>query len=66
MNNGILIYINSDKKIAEVVNKIKRVIENLPRKKIIEKSLNKNGMIIISKSQKQIIELVNFISLNQY
>ena len=61
-NSQSILLINEKDLAKQVVNKIKRVIENLPRKKIIEKSLNKNGMIIISKSQKQIIELVNFIS----
>ena len=61
-NSQSILLINQKDLAKQVVNKIKRVIENLPRKKIIEKSLNKNGMIIISKSQKQIIELVNFIS----
>ena len=61
-NSQSILLINQKGLAKQVVNKIKRVIENLPRKKIIEKSLDKNGMIIISKSQKQIIELVNFIS----
>ena len=61
-NSQSILIINQKDLAKQVVNKIKIIIENLPRKKIIEKSLNKNGMIIISKSQKQIIELVNFIS----
>ena len=51
---------------ASVINNVKesmlKLIKNLPRRKIISKSLNKRGMFIKAKSYKEIADIVNRIA----
>ena len=57
------ILITKDKKI---INKVKtgitKILKTLPRKKIATTSLKKNGLIIIVKNDKQIINIINEIA----
>jgi len=50
----------------EIIDKvklgIKKILKNLPRKKIAKKSLNDNGLIILAKNDKQIIDIINEIA----
>jgi len=48
--------------IKEVKNKIEKHIKTLPRKKIIAKSLKKYGCLIYVKSEKEALNLIQFIS----
>ena len=50
----------------EIINKvkigIKTILKSLPRKEIAEKSLKNNGLIILAKNDKQIIDIINEIA----
>ena len=48
--------------LKETKKKILNLAKNLPRKKIILKSLKKNGLLILAKNDPQIIEIINLIS----
>ena len=61
--NSQSIVVTSDK---EVITKTKyelnKLINKLPRKNIIVKSLKKNGLIIFTKNKSQMVDVVNIIS----
>ena len=48
--------------LKETKKKILNLAKNLPRKKIILKSLKKNGLLILAKNDPQIVEIINLIS----
>ena len=48
--------------IKEVKNKIEKYIKTLPRKKIISQSLKKYGALIYAKSNKEILNIIEFLS----
>ena len=48
--------------IKEVKNKIAKHIKTLPRKKIISQSLKKYGALIYVKSEKEALDLIQFLS----
>ena len=52
----------SKKLIFELNKKINSYIKDLPRKNIVKKSLKNNGLIILAKNDKQIIDAVNEIA----
>ena len=57
------ILITNDKKLISECNlKIKSFLKNSNRKKIVQKSLKNNGLIIYAKNKKKIIECANIIS----
>ena len=61
--NSQSILISKNKNLINLINKnINFFLTNVPRKKIIKKSLKKNGLLILVKSNKQIIEVINMIS----
>ena len=61
--NSQCILITKDKKIIKnVINGVKKLVNNLPRKKIASIALNKNGLIILAKNDKQIITLINEVA----
>ena len=61
--NSQSILITRNIKLAKAIKeKIKKIIKILPRKKIIEKSLTKNGLIILAKNNFKVIEATNIIS----
>ena len=49
------------KLIKKVQNKLKVLIKNLPRKKIISKSLKKNGYLIHAKTDKEILDCIEYV-----
>ena len=61
--NSQCILITKDKKIIKNVNNgVKKLVNNLPRKKIASIALNKNGLIILAKNDKQIISIINEVA----
>ena len=57
------ILVTKDKKIIKkLLIEIKKILINLPRKKIASKSLKKNGLIVIVQNDKQILEAINEIA----
>ena len=61
--NSQSILVSQDKLLVGKIKKgIKKIVDNLPRQKIILKSLKKNGLIIVSKNKKQTVDIVNAIS----
>ena len=48
--------------IKKIKNLIKKSLKNLPRKKIVTKSLKTNGLLIHAKNDKNIIDLINLIA----
>ena len=61
--NSQCILITKDKSILPKVNlTIKKIIKILPRKKVATKSLKKNGLIILIKNDKEIINTINLIA----
>ena len=61
--NSQCILITKDKTILPKVNlAIKKIIKILPRKKVATKSLKKNGLIILIKNDKEIINTINLIA----
>ena len=48
--------------LKEVKNLIKINLKNLPRRKIAEKSLKSNGLLIHAKNDKNVIDLINLIA----
>ena len=62
-SDGVLsIMISKDfKLIKKVQNKLKLLINNLPRKKIISKSLKKNGYLIHAKTDKEILDCIEYV-----
>ena len=48
--------------VKKVVKKIFELLKKLPRKKIAYHSIKKNGLIIISKQDKEIIDAINIVS----
>ena len=61
--NSQCIIISKDTKLLRNVSKlIKLKLKNLPRKKIAEKSLKINGLLIKAANDKNIIDLINLIS----
>ena len=63
-SDGVLsIMISKDLKlIKKVKNKLKVLINNLPRKKTISKSLKKNGYLIYAKTDQEILDFIEYIS----
>ena len=49
------------KLIKKVQSKLKVLIKNLPRKKIISKSLKKNGYLIHAKTDKEILDCIEYV-----
>tara|TARA_B100001540_G_scaffold171065_1_gene151099 strand:- start:439 stop:1704 length:1266 start_codon:yes stop_codon:yes gene_type:complete len=61
--NAQCILVTKDNKLAnQVLSKIFNINRNIPRKNISLKSLKKNGLIILAKSDKQIIDVINEIA----
>ena len=61
--NSQCILITKDKKIIKnVISGVKKLVNNLPRKKIASIALNKNGLIILAKNDKQIISIINEVA----
>ena len=61
--NSQCILITKDKNLINSVKKlISKILKNLPRKKIAEKSLKKNGLIIKVYSDQQIVNVINEIA----
>ena len=61
--NSQSILITSDEDIISKTKiKLNSLINKLPRKSIINKSIKKNGLLILVKKKSQIVEIVNFIS----
>ena len=61
--NSQCILITKNKTILPKVNlAIKNIIKTLPRKKVATKSLKKNGLIILIKNDKEIINTINLIA----
>ena len=61
--NSQSILITSDEDIISKTKiKLNSLINKLPRKSIINKSIKKNGLLILAKKKSQIVEIVNFIS----
>ena len=61
--NSQSILITKDKKIViQVEKKIKNLLNFLPRKNIIKKSLKTNGLIVTTEKENQIADIVNIIS----
>jgi len=61
--NSQCILISKDKNfINKVKNSILAQLKNLPRKSIAKKSLESNGILILVRSNKQIIEIINTIA----
>jgi len=61
--NSQCILISKDKDfINKVKNSILAQLKNLPRKSIAKKSLESNGILILVRSNKQIIEIINTIA----
>ena len=57
------ILVTKDKKIIKkLIIEVKKILINLPRKKIASKSLKKNGLIVIVQNDKQILEAINEIA----
>ena len=57
------ILVTKDKKIIKkIIIEVKKILINLPRKKIASKSLKKNGLIVIVQNDKQILEAINEIA----
>ena len=55
--------VTKDKKIIKkLLFEIKKILINLPRKKIASRSLKKNGLIIIVRNDKQILDAINEIA----
>ena len=48
--------------LKKIKNLIKKSLKNLPRKKIVTKSLKTNGLLIHAKNDKNIIDLINLIA----
>ena len=60
--NAQCILVTKDNNLAnQVLGKIFNINRNIPRKNISFKSLKKNGLIILVKSDKQIIDVINEI-----
>ena len=61
--NAQSILITDDKNFAKkVINSITKIKKNIPKKKIIEKSLNDNGMIVLVDKIEIAAEIINFIA----
>tara|TARA_B100000029_G_scaffold120657_1_gene114021 strand:+ start:636 stop:1901 length:1266 start_codon:yes stop_codon:yes gene_type:complete len=61
--NSQCIIISKDVKVLkEIKNLIKKNLKNLPRKKIAEESLKKNGLLIHAKNDKNLIDIINIIA----
>ena len=61
--NSQSILITKDKEIViQVEKKIKNLVNFLPRKNIIKKSLKTNGLIVTTEKENQIADIVNIIS----
>ena len=61
--NAQCILVTKDNNLAnQVLSKIFNINRNIPRKNISFKSLKKNGLIILVKSDKQIIDVINEIA----
>ena len=61
--NSQSILITKDKKIViQVEKKIKNLVNFLPRKNIIKKSLKTNGLMVTTEKENQIADIVNIIS----
>ncbi len=62
VNSQSILIAKNIKLVKAVKEKIKKIISSLPRKKIIEKSLRTNGLIILAKNNSKAIEAINIIS----
>ena len=61
--NSQSILVTSDKKLIDKTkSSLKSFLNKLPRKKIVTKSLKKNGLIILAKNKFQMVNIVNLIS----
>ncbi len=57
------ILVTKDKNLTKkVLKEVKKILSNLPRKKIASKSLKKNGLFVLVQNDKQIIETINEIA----
>ena len=62
INAQSILITNNSSFADKVLNNITNLIVNLPKKKIITKSLNKNGLIILVKDISDSIEIINSIA----
>ena len=62
INSQSILITKNKKMIKKVLLHLKSYLNQLPRKKIIYQSLKKNGLIILTKNNKQIIDATNVIS----
>ena len=62
INSQSILITKNKKMIKRVLSHLKSYLNQLPRKKIIYQSLKKNGLIILTKNKKQIIDATNVIS----
>ncbi|MBS56451.1 MAG: histidinol dehydrogenase [Rickettsiales bacterium] len=62
INAQSILITNNSSFADKVLNNITNLIVNLPKKKIITKSLNKNGLIILVKNISDSIEIINSIA----
>ncbi len=53
---------NNDKLVIKVKKLIFKQLKSLPKKKIVQKSFNKNGILILAKNNREIVNIVNQIS----
>ena len=61
--NAQSILITDNKNFAsKVINSITKIKKDLPKKKIIEKSLKNNGVIVLVESIETAVEIINFIA----
>ena len=61
--NAQSILITDNKTFAsKVINSIRKIIDDLPKKKIIEKSFKNNGIIVLVDNIKLAVEIINFIA----
>ena len=57
------ILVTKDKNlIKKTLIEVKKILSDLPRKKIASRSLKKNGLFVIVKNDKQIVEIINEIA----
>ena len=62
INSQSILITKSKKLVNKVLFNLKKYLKKLPRSKIIYKSLKENGLIILAKNKKQILEATNVIS----
>ena len=62
INSQSILISKNIKLINSVKKKIKILVNNVPRSKIVKRSLKKNGLLILVKDKQQITKIINMIS----